>query len=819
MRKLSILPIGLMLLLLPMSMGAEMPLYDRLKQEIERDVLPQQKQQDKALIEYITAYMKKDFTEVTSTEVAAMIRGEGYLECSKRTDESITECQTIIERVQALAANEGRIRTLGRTLQAAATSYELPVSDLPGRALKLSADLRAILNIWGAGTGSVKSSIKAPLTRSVPADEATFEPLLKEIGEQLTKLNDEQRTAAVWRYEYGVRLTRDERAPRFPAPPILPNSGPNTERQYLTRSWTDVEKALQAVWDEIKDDTFNPPLAKNEIVYFMFADSLRDKRLPDNVIVWARLDGDKTANFPFGDVGLQWRTPLEPVHPSLLQQDGETPILGGDYPPQPAGVKNGEVTEIDGGGLCTSPGALRGYLCRPFELLMTEERCPTPGDLNADEINLIHCTNTGSLRATAAGADVCREITWKVKKPFNPQTQCILALKCSDNCGSPDNAGLAKLKNAAGVVEVCVQNNKPGASYTLFHELVHAYQFCGMPPSTTANLYDSPGLDYDTASALCCRIEGEAYQAQCNMMERDGVLEGGSFQGISMTAQSCAEAGTYWGCKTFAHKGKQLKGCYTSMDYPREYLDAILMKMANSNPKKLPTACTDVLDPKKMDLRVKGLIDLINKHDGGCTPGQTDEYSNRIGNNMCYIGQCAQEAVEVHRIVGGQVPAIAQDGMAPWDSPETGTPLAGILANPSYKQYLLPSYRPQLLMREMETALCQLQGLPPLTPPILCAIDAARQLELPRVIGAQPAFAVINQRIQQELSTDDLINLSPALAARVGTTMYGTYLRESNRTFADIIAMANSLLKDLDKITFPTEMCPIGQGLPPPANQ
>jgi len=910
-----LLTAGLLLtLLVPLHAFGAKPLYERMKEAVEEQIA--REKFDEEIVPYLNAVYKEDW-ETTEDRIRDFLKGDAGKACNdmEKADDLLS-CEDLARRLDQLAEDETRIRTIGRLLQASASSYELPISDLPGRTTKLSADLRAILNIWSAGTGSVKSNINTPIIRSFSADPDIFEPLLTDIGETLETMDDEQMTAAIWRYQYGVRLILNEKSPRFPGPYQDAHSGPGTERQYLFKHWTDLEANLKAVWDTIKDDTFSPPLSANETVYYTFPKSLFESSLPDNVIVWARIDGDSAAGFPFGDVGLQWEVPLEPVLPSLIEEGGSSSsakaILGGTYPDEPAFEQDEVMEPVDGRGLCTSPVNERGYLCRAFTVISPDERCPVVPGSDPNEVELVYCTNPADgppqgpwccnaarnkcsqtatstqcvteggspsadvqgcaangcpvpvinpvfcclkdqgnrctetinsatcveqggspseteqgcvangcslpapkqQRFTAAGADVCREIKWKEPAPFDPNTQCKIALRCSNNCVPGVSASaVTGLKQADGTIEICVSEDTEFANtYLIFHELIHANQICSSPPG-----HNPTAGTLDEKNAICCKREGEGYHAQCAMMERDGVFlnpDGSritSSDGIPINAETCAEAWTNFACG--AQQG--YRGCFMSRTYTQPFMQK-LIEAGDRNPKGVPALCSEASNTSGMDPRVKQFIELIESRDDVCRPGEVNLYRNRIGNNACYIGQCVEMSIEMHRIAAGQTPGSVGDQMAPWDAPETGTPLGNVLMNPPLTQGRLPSYRPELLMREMEAALCQLQGLPPRTPPILCAVDAQRQLEMTQQIGADTAMGLANQQQEQKASLQDLLDLSQGVGARAGTNMYGQYLRESNRSFAGILTMANELLEELDKIDFPTEMCPAGKDLPPP---
>ncbi len=802
-----LLPLLGLALFLPQLAGAA-GLYERVT-EIVRTEQASEREIEDSVARYVAAAFREDSFDLKAEEVTAIVRGQGHSVCQTREGPTFAKCMGVIERVTQLANDENRIRLIGRMLQASATAYELPISDLPGRTLQLSNDLRGILNIWSAGTGNIVSTMRDAQIRTIEADESVLEPLLLAAGMELASLPPEEKIAAVWRYQYGVRLVRGSRAPTFPVPVIPSTSGPGTESQFLTHRWNDLEMALMKIWDEIEDDTFDPPLSAGETVYISFSTELLGRTVSDNIIVWARVDGDPV--HPFGDVGLQWETPLEPVLPSLLTATGGV-IPGGNYPPEPVSTANNVTTLRDGQGLCTSAIAQRGYLCRPFVLTAANERCPFEPQGAPDAIKLGHCERIGDQRFTAAGADVCREIAWKDKEQFNPNTQCKVALRCSQNC-TPGVQASAKvdLKDANGVISVCVNEQTEFANtYLLYHELIHVYQNCSLP----VGFDPVAGKTQEERNAICCRREGEGYRAQCDMMERDGVFDSlPSVDGIPLNAETCAESWTDFAC------GEQqgFNGCYTSYSYTPTFRQA-MAEASGKNPKNVPASCSAAINLTTMDPRVKALKESIERRDDVCTPANRTTYKNRIGNNLCYIGQCAEQSVELHTIAGGRTPAGVGDEEAPWTSPLTGTPLGNILMNPPLSQAQLPSYRPALLVREAEIALCQAQGLPPYTPPILCMVGADRQLGIARSTVTDVAGGLMQQRTEQEQLLADLLEVTPALGTRVGTDLYSRYLREANRSFAGILAMAVQLFHEIQTVEFPTEMCPIGSGLPTTSN-
>lgn len=812
-RRLLLAGLGLCVLI-PAQVFAE-PLYERIKEQVIRDLASGDI--DDEVNDFVRAMFRKEH-ELNKEEVQQMLDGNWSVACGNRpANDSLKNqgvCLEMTGRITSLAEHEQAIRAFGRTLQATATSYELPLSTMPRKTNRILSDLRGILSIWTAGTGSIQSiqSTRYSLLYTVVINDESFKPLIKKVADALKDLNPEQQTAAVWRYQNGVRLIRGERLPVYPPPFIPMASGPGTERQFLFKRWDKVETELKALWDAILTHPFDRPPKKGETLHITFPDDFFSD-MPDNIVLWGRLDGDAAGNRADSDVGLLWDTPLETVQPSLLteaeEEEDRDPILGGAYPVEPIFIdEDDQVQPLDGQGLCTHASANAGYLCRPFELINQNDRCPTPKEpLPPDTISIVTCTKTGSLRFTSAGADVCRDINWiDDKSPL-----CDVSFTCTNSC---PYEGAALAKNEKNVIPLCMRNNLDAAvpaTYIMYHELVHAYQKCPFPPG-----YDPyKDLNKEQKTAACCRVEGEAHQAQFDLMENDGAFKNaGKIDDIPLTASACAEALTHWSC----NDRDKIGPCFTSRTYSQSFINGCMQAGKTMN---VPKTCKDLFQEVNgrtviKDERVKQLADLIRNRRDVCTPGQTSQYPNRIGNSMCFIGQCVEQSVETHRVMGGSVPVGVSGEVAPWDNPISGTPLGNAVVNPPVSQGRFPSYRPQLLVRTMETALCQLVGLPPLQPPILCIIEASRQLQTTRTTPADTAQGVVNQAAEEEISTKDILALTPAVASRAGTNLYAVYLRGATRSFSDILSMAGKLLEELGKISFPAEMCPIPPGLPPP---
>ena len=950
--------IGLALLFWSQSIHAE-SLYDLVREDVATDLDLTSTEKDitnfihevikQKLMEKGVAASEAENMSPTTEDIDAILKDEWTGVCARMKEKDVEEygnvfgCQLLVDQVKRIASDEERIRMLGRSLQSAATSYELTVSDLPSRTMQFANDLHGIVSIWTAGKGAVQSSVNGPLSRFVAIDEDAFRPLLQNVGDVLTQMQSdigpEQPTAAIWRYQYGVRFVREDRTPRFPAPYIDGESGPGTERQYLFKRWNtgsyDLESPMLELWDAVVDllndpDVFKTPLEKEETAYLLFPLSLLHETLPKNVILWARIDGNQDGNFPMGDVGLQWEVPLDPVMPSLVAEGGG-PILGGRYPPNPERDENGKTIPVDGRGLCSMPAGQRGYLCRMYVPLQIGDHCPVPENTSADAITLLSCksyedkldttgvwcctggagkcryklTNeecedgggiprlsplgceelgceipkldpvwcclpnqgrqctqkinedectleggtplddpescvdhgcrapTEEQRTTPASSDVCRETDYKIQKSagaIDTEYACKLRIICAESCDSDYGApSKTKLKEGDGTIVICINNETAlPATYWLHHELAHAHFLCGQPPEWTpfkevpagASPEERKNIELQN-NAACCEAEGAAYRAQCERMERDGAFKNEVIDGIPLTAESCAEA--FVNLAPFGCKAQGMGECYVSRKYPADFI-ARLENIGASNPADVPTTCSELIVKQNgktvaTDPRVRDFIEEIESDPFACTPGRLSKYENRIGNNACFLGQCVEQSIELHRTMGANTPSVVQEPYAAWDDPLSGTPLGNIVLNAPLQQARLPLYRPGLLIQTMETALCQSQGLPPLTPPILCAIRAARQLSYQQLTPFSTTIGMTEETGEQLLTEDDLLRVTPAVGARIGTNLFSTYLTETTRSFADLLTTAAQLLEELKKLRFPVDMCPVGPGLPAPLPQ
>jgi len=760
------------------------PLYDTVKKNIEEEL--QSKDVEETVAKFIAAIAKEKEWGITDKEVKDVVEGDTGV-CSKHETLNGLGCFPILDEIKTAVAYENDVRLAGRRLQSIATSYELPVSEIPGRASTIMGDLNGIVNIWKAGTGSFTAQSSGTIPSVTIEDKETMQSLLQNLADSLEDLDEEERVAAVWKYQYGKRLIKGERAPSFAAPAIDTKECEKSERRFLCKRWEEVENALDAVWTELRLRYGTDP--ELPVFYLAFPEDLMEE-LPDGIIVWARMDKDP--EHPAGDVGLQWKYAFQPVLPALVDEN-DKPILGGNYPPAPK--ENETVSrnpsapaadeKTEGSGLCSMSFALRGYLCRPV-VQTSAVGCPAPEDGDKDAITLVGCAFQNLQNRTIAGPDVCSQIAWNSAKKqnssaaggssssLNPSCGCTYSVSCQATCGG-EGDGSASLKDANGHISVCIGTNPTipiPRKYVLSHELAHVRQFCGLPP----------GAEPTATKEGCCSYEHDAHSVECAELEGDGF-----FSGTSFTVAECAAILANASCSRF--------GANACAPITKERTDALIKTVTREN----AGSCPVPEQGKKVEMNMCP-----------CTPETLSNYGNTVGNNLCFIGQCVEQSLETHRLTGGRTPAGVQDEAYPNDDPLAGSPLGNFLAAPTAGQPILPPYKPLQPVHEFEAALCALVGLPVSSPPALCAIAANRRTDSPLGDPLSTILSMAQLESQQRLTSADMAMLAESVGMRMGTDLYARNLRVMSKTLAEVIGVATKLLNEVKSIEFPTEMCPLG---------
>lgn len=797
MKLLSIFLIGSLFLSQTPSAHAA-TLYETVRKQMDLEL--REEKVDDEVKDFIAAIAKEKEWGITADEVESIVAGSTDV-CGKHEKLNGLGCFDVLNEIRTIVSFENEVRIAGRRLQAIATGYELPISEIPRKTQTLFGNLNAIVNVWKAGAQSPGQGV----TKTVPTvaieekEGKNLESLVGNLADKLEQLEGDERIAAVWRYQYGARLVRDKRKPSFLAPDVQEKRKDEKgdeidckdgERRFLCKRWEEVENALEAIWTELlaqyqgRKDV--PPT-----YYLIFPEEVT-KALPDNVIVWARMDTD--AAHPSGDVGLQWTTPLDPVFPTLTNED-EKPVLGGDYPPEPP-KKDEQNTKIRmelerageldaGSGLCSMAFALKGYLCRPLEVT-SGEGCPDPEEQDKDSIVLVSCKTQSFLKQTVAGPDVCSEILWNQgqsssagnagaassSSSLSPYCGCTYEVTCQDDCEG-GLGGATYPKDGNNTVRVCIDTSPyiQTPADLLAHEMTHVRQFCNKPA----------GLSNTKES--CCGAEYDAYLINCNAAESRGQLAP-----LGISVGRCAEMLSNRSCSQFG-----ANACATATNAEQEALTKALQTQHSG-------ACPVPDSEKRKEINMCP-----------CTPATLSGYGNTIGNNLCFIGQCVEQSLETHRVTPGRAPVGVQDEAFPYDDPLAGSPLGNFLTAPTTGQPILPPYNPMLPVREFESALCALSGLPAGAPSALCTIDANRRTDSPLADPLSTLMSMLQMETKHDLTVQEMESLAQSVGTRIGTDLYARNMRMMSKNLADVIGIATKLLNEIKSIDFPDEMCAMGQ--------
>lgn len=780
-------------------------LYEKIRNMTRKEALIDEKGMpgfEAVVAHFASQIIQLEDGSVNAVETSDALRSDKWMDlCSKKDHRGAMNygsCALLVQNLTDLGRHEEEIRSLGRELQLIAAGYELPIDNHPDLPSSLSSQTESIRTLWAAGSASAGDTDRPPI-RVIPVPlglNAEFQALAQSLKD-LISTDDagddrEQYIAAVWRYRYGVRYVKGER----------PQNQLGTERQYLFHRWTTVEDALLAIRDRLpgmpsSQKPLTPPFKQGEIVFFSMDNYADIDPLFSEIRMWAYHEGGAlTQNQQQaldGDIGLQWVFPTEPALPSILSHAFYDPIPGGSYPPPPT----------DGTGLCSSPIGRLGYLCRPID--GQSDACADNRNNQQNKkgnpqngqgtITLARCQgNQTSL--TQAGPNVCRDVLWRADSYEQAPAackNCSVQISCQQSCNGSIFGNTAP-KKSTGDIPVCIGTGIGRyATYTAIYELTHTQQLCQLPPNTPLR-----------TSSSCCSIELEAHRASCSAMAIDGL-----FKGTDITVKQCS---TFLATKSCRDNNFGSATCGTeaySDQAAQRVIDTARNTLNQLPPLANPASFCDttIKQPGNRDPRVQALLDGTLDV---CNPQCRTMYRNTIGNNLCYSGQCIEESLEQHRITPGRNTFGVQDEAFPWDACKASDPqLSLIVTPPAQQQSALPAYRPTLLIRNLDIAFCQTNGLPPHVPAFLCEVAPGNRLGFSTESIVEES---LRQRTEQQQFIDPASgfeDLSEGFATRLGSSLYAETLRQTGRTLGDLIGMAADLLGELPEIAFTDQMCPL----------
>ncbi|MFH1670425.1 MAG: hypothetical protein ABIA92_02460 [Patescibacteria group bacterium] len=779
--------------------------------------------------------------------------------CRRRRDiKGALSCDAIAQPVRDIARREELVRTLERDLQAIALGYELPITDHSIEPMSLAPRMPSIIRIWQSSSDWIYSPVTERRVRSQSFPTKEEDPVLydlvmgKKDGDgNIIKPGIKQLAGEgmARRYRWGLFTVKRE-------DPQLENCSKWYECKDWLSCWekqdndtelkplfvrgcstipeASLEDMLQKVLDHLHATiVFDPPLQNGEIVIFP------PWELNEDTFMWVHMNYARKRD----DIGLGDKLPLEPM---MLKLDcdwendeygtpacvpgivGDTCLSGGDPDTCKKGIILGgmyldpprepPMTEK----VCTMPFSSHGYLCKEIDQMRCPPQEPEEGEkAPSDEgIVLTRCDPdnlTGVTWQMESGPDACRIGGWRfnpvgykndegiiepvkdtpkrdkeINRPFNC-SNCAVDLFCSGQGGTCVGGAYTLSKNDNDVFGICLPETTPINSYFLLHELVHAQQFCNLPPEAMREMTSTP--------ERCCAVEQPAYFTQCA-----AVAEDGHFEDTDLTVEVCTSAFANLSCLKSMSPGSgglPCTGNYYTID---ELIDITkrVNKAADKNLAGLPETCEDVIN--YMDPRAKMFINSLPLV---CSAECQSEYQNTIGNNACYIAQCTEESLETQRLYPGRMNFVTQDEAFPWESDIKPDPLIGsVMPIPPLPLTRFPSYRPELFVKDLDLALCQLAGLPISQPPHRCAFHALRQLALlpsnPSLLG----YGFVTQTSEGQEEAWGLQSLAPSIGVRLGTDLYIQYFRRAGKAFWELVRGANELIGGIATLEFPADSCP-----------
>ncbi|MCF7844706.1 MAG: hypothetical protein K9M03_02665 [Kiritimatiellales bacterium] len=808
---------------------------------------------------------KQVFTEdITSSDVYDAMAYRSHDICQRR--DTSAPCK-IAQPIRDIANRENISQTLQRDLQLITLGYELPLSDHAIGPMQMATRMPSLIHIWQSSSDWLYTPITERRIRSqaFPTKEEDEELNKLVLGDPLDTANypgivgllntggiygDEE---LAQRYKWGLHTVREE-------DPKLEECSSwyscedwlncwaiqddDTEVRSLFMRGCDqnpkhsLEDVMQKVLDRLHETiVFDPPLQHGESVIFV------PWKIKGEIFLWVHMNFSPEKD----DIGLGNLAQIRPIMLNLecdWKNDGYgTPacmpglrgdacyndptdeckkgiILGGMYLDPP---REPPPTEK----VCTMPFSSYGYMCRELD----QTHCPPERDaygnvINYDGITLTRCDadNLDSVvRTTESGWDACKLGGWRfnqvgyendegvvipvndtpeqddyINRPFHC-SNCAVDLFCSGEAEDENGNTIECINQAStypkdenGVIKICLPETHKSNTYLLIHELIHAQQFCNQTEE-----FMERGLEDPEA---CCALEQPTYFAQCSLAAEDG-----HFEGTDMSVELCTSALINFSCLDRMPEDSDELPC-TGDYFTRDEIDDLvdeIKDLTHQNLAGLPETCEDAIN--NMDPRVqmfRNSLPLV------CSAECQAEYVNTIGNNACYIAQCTEESLETQRIIPGRMPFVSQDEAFPWESKAKDDPLIGsVMPIPPLPLTKIPSYKPELLVKEMDLALCQLSGLPILQPPHRCAFQALRQIALRPASTSLLGYGLVGQTSQAQEENWVVQNMASSIGARLGTTIYINYLERAGKAFWELVRGANELIGGISSLQFPNQSC------------
>ncbi len=721
---------------------------------------------------------------------------------TENIDDDRTECIDRINRLLRLLRRESQVQKVGRDVQAIVGSAELATDSYPGMGTESLLFSEATRMIWGTNQSGSEATLSV---RAWPKDNDTIEEDLKKVRSELAKLKPEEQTGAIWRALYGTLYAKGERGGlNIADTPEDPDNAPGTERQYLWKEQPDLDEALLKLREDLlalTPSSSSSSSSSDEAEESKIITLYPPKSLGNNVVVWVSTD----------DVGLRQEVPIHPVLPSLM---GGKVIEGGTWPPAPPGPEVAPLRasdEDDSRGLCLDTIAADGFLCHVPKT--AESPCEEEAEPEDGSIVLAACEGSEEeTKETPAGPLICEDLVWR-KGGFDEDYQCTYEIGCSDVCNDASGS-----PNAETEFHVFRKQDKEGeealsrACVKRDSRLISGYQVlqaasglrltCELPNDFEPYL----SLPEEEKPLNCCDQIGQMAAVMCRAMEEDGVFTEGdgsravSTEGDPFSAGNCvlAFAADYCGPEC---------GGPTDENYLTELIDR-----ANENPADVPESCDEALEQD----RVQKMLTEVEDIDEACSPDRVVEMDNTILSNACYAGRCLEYTLKMRNTTPGNGALTAIDVAQPFMSfLGEREQLPEVIELAPIPQNRLPRYLPAQVVGNFDQAYCQLNGLPPLMPQTLCAVDPLRRLILPLIEPFAQQSNLDQQRAELAAAQRSFLRVGLPAGVRIGDDLFLEMMRASVQALTDSLKTSAELLDSLRDVDFTNELCPLSptQGL------
>jgi len=776
---------------------------------------------------------------IEEDDVRNALRYRPDLVCKKRNQRN--PCN-ITQPVRDIARRESYSRVVGQDLYLTAIANEIVLTDHTGQDITISPRLPSIIRMWQSSFDWMFTPVTERRIKShglPPKEDEVFWEIISGKKDPKTGKRSGGLTSS-------ITLPQDPIRYRWGFQTVIREDLSLADCESWQRAWDEeiydgselillkkrncvLEKKMQQAITHLRN-VLEYEIKNGEVVIYPIIDF-------GFAFVWFRLDEDPakddagldvkrpTSNMFLPKLTCKWKDDPDVIVPACVHGvDGDV-ILGGMYPEPPLEPPENEK-------LCSMVFSSHGYLCDPIE----SRECPKEEEEGEESssITLTICKpggiGTGTIVSLSeAGPDACRMGGWRldevtigsepvndtpkrdleeINKPYDC-SNCSVDLYCDgagvdgpyyepeppedydgkQNC-KKEPATYPKEKDK-GVIPICIPSIHLFNKYNIMHELIHAQQLCNLPPGQ--HIWE----DVDS----CCTREMQANFIICSVMTGDGLLED-----TDISTEVCMGILSSHTCQHLVEEdaeGEDAIACIGTTLGDEEEVERFHNKIKRG---VAPTAVTCHEAINHMDERTKTLLNSLRLV---CDPECETKYVNTIGNNACYIAQCVEESLETQRILPGRMTEVAPAQTFPWDDETKNDPMIGsLMTYPPLPFSHFPKYRPALLAKELDLALCQLNGLPMKNPPHKCNFNISRQLSLkpeyPPLLGA----GLIKQTSEQFTAAWSLQTLAPSIGSRIATRIYQNYFERSGRSFKEVIDSVNMLVGGIANIKFPSNMCP-----------